>query len=150
MSGCRWKTRDVDHSGLKIRCEPCVTLSNFDDAPMYGRTRHLPEILRAGRAYGNLKNQAITKLRILRTWQYTVRLRQFLETHQLQYHVLLVIYIHHYILHIQDMRRYLHHIFPSANLPQVHFHSQGSQGADGDSFLGSSLSTQLVKLLTAS
>jgi hypothetical protein len=71
----------------------------------------------------------------LQTRQYTVPTRQYLETHQLQDHVLLVTYITPYILHIQDIRRSLHPIFPSANLHQVHFHSQGSQGADGDSFL---------------
>ncbi len=39
----------------KFNANPCVTLSNFDDAPKYGRTQHLSDILRAGRAYGNSK-----------------------------------------------------------------------------------------------
>jgi carbonic anhydrase len=75
--------------------------------------------------------------------------QQHLETHQLRYHVALVNYIITYILQIQDTRRYLHPTFPSASLHQMHFHAQSSQGVDGDSF-GSSLSTQLVKLLKAS
>ncbi len=36
----------------KLNANPRVTLSNFDDAPKYGRTFQKSEILRAGRAYG--------------------------------------------------------------------------------------------------
>ena len=71
----------------------------------------------------------------LQTRQYTVSTRQYLETHQLRYYVVLVIYTLTYILHIQDTERYLHPIFQSANLHHVHFHSQGSQGADGEFIL---------------
>ncbi len=44
----------------KLNANPRVTLSSFDDAPKYGRTFQMSEILRAGRAYGNPKIQSTT------------------------------------------------------------------------------------------
>ena len=44
----------------KLNANPRVTLSNFDDAPKYGRTFQMSEILRAGRAYGNPKIRSTT------------------------------------------------------------------------------------------
>ena len=51
-------------------------------------------------------------------------MRQYLETNQLRYYVVLVIYILTYILHTQDTERYLLH-----TLHRVHLHSQTSQGS---------------------
>ncbi len=64
MSGCRRKNADVAHTGLKTQCEPARHLSNFDDAPKYGRTFQMSEILRAGRAYGNPKIRSATIFKI--------------------------------------------------------------------------------------
>lgn len=57
----------------------------------------------------------------------------------------------HYSLNIpQKTWRYLHHIYSTANLHKVHFHSQGSQEADGEFIVGAcSLSSQFVKMFTA-
>jgi hypothetical protein len=32
----------------KLKANPCVTQSDFDDAPKFGRTQHLSDILQAG------------------------------------------------------------------------------------------------------
>ena len=48
----------------KLNANLCVTLSKYDDTPKYGRTLRLPEILRAGGAYGNPKIWSTTIFKI--------------------------------------------------------------------------------------
>ncbi len=48
----------------KLNANPRVTLSKCDDAPKYGRTSQMLEILRAGRAYGNPKIRSTTIFKI--------------------------------------------------------------------------------------
>jgi hypothetical protein len=64
MSACWSKNCDVAHTGLKTQCEPSCHLSKYDDAPNYGRTSQMSEILRAGRAYGNPKIRSSTIFKI--------------------------------------------------------------------------------------
>jgi hypothetical protein len=48
----------------KLNANPHVTLGKCDDAPKYGRTQQMLEILRAGRAYGNPKIRSTTIFKI--------------------------------------------------------------------------------------